>query len=177
MVDPPSVVPKTHSVAMTTARDAIVAFGAGHGALSVPVERRITQYLRQERFYAVGGFDRDENKVVRSCHSFDVQAGAWVEEAPMLKGRRGHGIALIDGDMWAVGGFDGYEMDSNDHRSCERFDHTTNTLAPTPSDLHKLAALVMCRTPSELCAKVSWDGTLGTSRASLLRQLAQTLWI
>ena len=48
MVDPPSVVPKTHSVAMTTARDAIVAFGAGHGGLSVPVERRITRYLRQE---------------------------------------------------------------------------------------------------------------------------------
>ena len=78
----------------------------------------------------------------------------------MLKGRRGHGIALLDGDMWAVGGFDGYKMDSNYHRSCERFDHTTNTLAPTPSDLHKLAALVMCRTPSELCAKASWDGTL-----------------
>ena len=70
IVDPPSVIPKTHSVAMATARDAIVAFGAGHGALSVPVERRITRYFWQERFYAVGGFDRDENKVVRNCRGY-----------------------------------------------------------------------------------------------------------
>ncbi len=51
----PMTAPKTHSDAKATARDAIVAYGAGHGVLSVPVERRITRYLRQERLYAVGG--------------------------------------------------------------------------------------------------------------------------
>ena len=37
--------PTTHSVALATTRNAIVAFGAGSGARSVPVERRIAQYL------------------------------------------------------------------------------------------------------------------------------------
>ena len=40
--------PKTHSVAKDTARDAIVAFGAGYSALLVPIKRRIEQYLGQE---------------------------------------------------------------------------------------------------------------------------------
>ena len=31
----------------TTIRDATVAFGAGHGALVVPIERRIVQYLQR----------------------------------------------------------------------------------------------------------------------------------
>ena len=36
-VDPPTA-PKTHSVAKTNARDAIVAFGAGYGVLSVVLQ-------------------------------------------------------------------------------------------------------------------------------------------
>ena len=45
--------PTPHSVALATVRDATVTFGAGYGALLVPVERRITQYLRQERLFVV----------------------------------------------------------------------------------------------------------------------------
>ena len=45
----PLTAPTTHSVAKITVRDAIVAFGAEHGALLVPVQRRIARYLRQER--------------------------------------------------------------------------------------------------------------------------------
>ena len=47
--------PMTHSVAKANVRDAIAAYGAGHGALYVPVERRIAQFLWQERLFAVGG--------------------------------------------------------------------------------------------------------------------------
>ena len=101
-VGPPTA-PKTHSVAKTNARDAIVAFGAGHGVLSLPVERRVALYLRQERLYAVGGSD-GADLPVRSCYSLDVEAGAWVAEAPMLKPRKFHGVAVFHGERWAVGG-------------------------------------------------------------------------
>ena len=36
----------TPNKAASTIRDATVAFGAGHGALLMPMERRIAQYLR-----------------------------------------------------------------------------------------------------------------------------------
>ena len=42
--------------AKATARDAIVAFGAGYNALSIPVERRFSRYLRSDHLYAVGGY-------------------------------------------------------------------------------------------------------------------------
>ena len=76
--------PKSHGDATSTVRDAIVTFGAGHGVLSVPVERRIARYLQQERLFAVGGID-NAKQVVRSCYSLDVVAGAWVAEAPLVK--------------------------------------------------------------------------------------------
>ena len=95
--------PKTHSDVKTNARDAIVAFGAGHGVLSLPVERRIALYLRQERLYAVGGSD-GADLPVRSCYSLDVEAGAWVAEAPMLEPRKSHGVAVLHGERWVVGG-------------------------------------------------------------------------
>ena len=98
----PMTAPKTHSDAKATARDAIVAYGAGHGVFSVPVER-ITRYLRQERLYAVGGRNVTD-QVVRDCHSLDVEAGAWVAEAPMLEGRSKHCLAVLGGGLWAVGG-------------------------------------------------------------------------
>ena len=55
----------TDRVALATTRDATVAFGAAYGALMapswcphdalmVPVERRITQYLREKRLCIVG---------------------------------------------------------------------------------------------------------------------------
>ena len=42
--------PFTHSLALARTRDATVAFGDGHGALDVPIERRIAQYLQRNRY-------------------------------------------------------------------------------------------------------------------------------
>ena len=116
--------PKTHSDVKTNARDAIVAFGAEHGALPIPVERRVARYLRQERLYAVGG-DDDTDKKVRSCYSLDVEAGAWVAEAPMLEGRSEHCLAVVHGELWAVGGRGNNDRDSI--HSVWHLDPTTNT--------------------------------------------------
>ena len=56
---------------VATIRDATVAFGAEYGALLVPVERRIVQYLQQHRLFVVGGLISDG----RSCHSLNAVAG------------------------------------------------------------------------------------------------------
>ena len=94
-----SVPPTTHSVALATIRDATVAFGAGYGALMVPVERRIVRYLRQQRLFFVSS-----SSYGSSCYSLDAVAGVWVEEAPMPEGRYEYGLCVLRGDLWAVGG-------------------------------------------------------------------------
>ena len=96
------VPPTTHSVALKNIRDVTVAFGAEYGALLVPVERRITHYLRQQRLYIVGGINSDG--VLCSCYSLDVVAGVWVQEAPMTKERKGFGLCVHRGDLLTVGG-------------------------------------------------------------------------
>ena len=48
-----------HIAAKATARDAIAAFGAGYGYLLEPVEWRVTDYLRKDYLYAIGGCDAD----------------------------------------------------------------------------------------------------------------------
>ena len=75
--------PTNHSVAKTNTRNAIVAFGVGYGVLRVPIERRVAQYLRQQRLFAVGGFTNTRS--TRACYSLDRVTNTWVAEAPMLE--------------------------------------------------------------------------------------------
>jgi len=144
----PITAPKTQSDAKATARDAIVAYGAGHGVLSVPVERRITRYLRQERLYAVGGYSAT-GQVVRECHSLDVEAGAWVAEAPMLESRNSHRLAVLRGELLAVGG---YDNDDGVLCSCERLDHLTNAWVRGPDMLTKRCSFGVVVLDGELWA-------------------------
>ena len=86
--------PKTHSVAKDTARDAIVAFGAGYSALLVPVERRIEQYLRQEQMYAVGGRDVGHN-ILATVECYNPATNVWTAVAQMTTARHCHGTATV----------------------------------------------------------------------------------
>ena len=88
-------------------RDAIVSFGAGYGVLLIPIERRIAQYLRPERLYAVGGRDGCDDdhqnpttNTSRICYSLDSAACAWVTEVPMITERGDHCLAMVRGDLW-----------------------------------------------------------------------------
>ena len=126
---PTPVPPTTHSVALATIRDATVAFGAEYGALMVPVERRITQYLRQQRLFVVGGRN-SVSGVLRTCYSLDVVAGVWVEETPMNEGRYDFGMCVLRGDLWAVGGLGRNEGSAL--RSCVRLDMATHTWVRGP---------------------------------------------
>ena len=98
---PTPVQPTTHSVALAAIRDATAAFGEAYGTLLVPVERRIAQYLRQQRLFVVGGSNGES--VLLTWYSLDAVAGVWVEEAPMAEGREDFALCVLRGDLWGVG--------------------------------------------------------------------------
>ena len=112
----PPTAPKTHSVAMTTARDAIVAFGAGHGVLSVPVERRIARYL-----------DCTLSVVpMTPTYSLDVEAGA---RDMVLR------LFVVSCGQWAVVAMMSHFpsiLGAVGCRTCEHLDHATNTWVQGP---------------------------------------------
>ena len=54
-----SMKPTPYIAAKSTARDAIVTFGAGYGFLLEPFEWRVTEYLQNDYLYAIGGEDAD----------------------------------------------------------------------------------------------------------------------
>ena len=112
--------PTPHIVAKAAARDAIVAFGAGYNALSIPVERRVARYLRSDHLYAVGG--HDSTRDLSSVECYDPSTNVWSVVAPMSTARAGHGVAGLGGFLYAVGGYDGtYQLSS-----VGRFDPSTN---------------------------------------------------
>ena len=111
-------------------RDAIISFGAGYGVLQVPVERRITQYLQQERLFAVGDYETFDGLrgceqtrcQTRVCFSYEVSFFGWEEErSDMLECRSDFGLVVFRGELWAVGGL-GDNPWKGSLRSCERLD-------------------------------------------------------
>jgi Kelch motif len=93
--------PTPHILAKATARNAIVAFGAGHGALSIPVERRVAQYLRKDHLYAVGGVDDDGTRL-SSVECYNPSTNVWSVVAPMSTARDGRGVAVLGGFLYVV---------------------------------------------------------------------------
>ena len=116
--------PTPHSIAKATVRDAIVAFAAGYDALSIPVERRVTLYLRKDLLYAVEGFDSQRYWASVVC--YDPATNVWLPVAPMTTARWVHGVAAHGGVIYAVGGRDRTSSLS----SVERFDPATNVWSP-----------------------------------------------
>ena len=147
--------PTTHSVALAITRDATVAFGAGYDALMVPIQRRMAQYLRQERLFVGGGcYDGglDSAGVFRSLsYSLDAVTSVWVEEA-ITEGRYGFGLCVFRGELWAVGGRDSYLGSGRSLRSCERFDLATNTWVRGPDMVTERAFLALGVLNGELWA-------------------------
>ena len=112
----PMTAPKTHSDAKATARDAIVAYGAGHGVLSVPVERRIARYL-----------DCTLSVVpMTPTYSLDVEAGA---RDMVLR------LFVVSCGQWAVVAMMSHFpsiLGAVGCRTCEHLDHATNTWVQGP---------------------------------------------
>ena len=118
-----------HIVAKATVRDAIVALGAEYGFLLEPVEWRVAEYLRYEHLYAVGGYDGQSFLSTVEC--FDPSTNVWSPVASMTTARDGHGVTVLGGLLYAVGGFDGYARSTLSTVEC--FDPSTNVWSPVAS--------------------------------------------
>uniref|UniRef100_UPI003467EE73 SAKe6DEref n=1 Tax=synthetic construct TaxID=32630 RepID=UPI003467EE73 len=74
--------------------------------------------------YAVGGYDGspDGHTHLNSVEAYDPERDEWHLVAPMNTRRSGVGVAVLNGHIYAVGGFDG-SPDGTDHlNSVERYD-------------------------------------------------------
>ena len=82
---------------------------------------------RDGNLYAVGG-ESDDGSRLRSAERYDPATNAWEAVAPMAVERSRPGVAVLDGKLYAVGGYD-----DGWFTSVERYDPTTNvweTVAP-----------------------------------------------
>ena len=96
------------------------------------------------KLYAVGGYNRDDNNddgYLSSVERYDPVTNAWEAVAPMATARQEHAVAVLDGKLYAVGGYDGGCLSS-----VERYDPATNAweeVAPMAAarDCHVMAVL------------------------------------
>ncbi|XP_056415999.1 kelch-like protein 35 [Hyla sarda] len=78
----------------------------------------------------------------RHVWMLNAQVNSWVKMASLNTNRRGHGMAALKGQIYAVGGFDGQKRLS----TVERYNSFTNTWTPVTSMLAAVssAAVVSC---------------------------------
>ena len=92
-----SMKPTPYIAAKATARDAIVTFGAGYGFLYEPIEWRVGEYLQNEFLYAIGGVDA-YGRTSSTVECYDASI------ASLTTARRYHGVIILGGFIYAVGG-------------------------------------------------------------------------
>ena len=67
------------------------------------------------QLWVVGGFNPDQ---LDSCEYLDAASNTWMAGPLMNTPRYNHGLAVLDGQLWAIGG--------DDLHSCERLDADSN---------------------------------------------------
>nr|7ONA_A Chain A, SAKe6AC [synthetic construct] len=80
------------------------------------------------RIYAVGGYDGspDGHTHLNSVEAYDPETDEWSFVAPMTTPRSGVGVAVLNGRIYAVGGYDG-SPDGHTHlNSVEAYDPETD---------------------------------------------------
>ena len=69
--------------------------------------------------------------ILDSCEYLDVASNTWMAYPPMITPCRNHGLAVLDGQLWAHSG--GCHSGSAAHQSCERLDATANAWVAAPT--------------------------------------------
>lgn len=81
--------------------------------------RKLTSYF----VYVIGGYDRVEERFLNTVDCYDTRDGVWLDVAPMKTARIRHGVATLDGMIYAVGG----QCDDDvSVRTVERYDPVSN---------------------------------------------------
>ena len=77
----------------------------------------------QRYIYIIGGYDRVEERFLNTVDCYDTAAEAWLSVAPMTTARIRHGVTVLDGMVYAVGG----QCDDDvSVRTVERYDPVAN---------------------------------------------------
>ncbi|CAB4025307.1 kelch 18 [Paramuricea clavata] len=77
----------------------------------------------QRYIYVIGGYDRVEERFLNTVDCFDTIAETWLNVAPMTTARIRHGVTVLDGMIYAVGG----QCDDDvSVRTVERYDPVAN---------------------------------------------------
>ena len=76
-----------------------------------------------DKLYAAGGINDDGFGILSSVERYDPATNAWEAVAPLATERMNHGVAVLDGKLYAVGG---YNDDDDFLSSVERYDPATN---------------------------------------------------
>lgn len=67
-------------------------------------ERTKPRKLTRRLIYVIGGYDRVEEKFLNTVDCYDTINDLWLSVAPMATARIRHGVTVLDGMIYAVGG-------------------------------------------------------------------------
>ena len=76
----------------------------------------------RDQLWAVGGANKPGvERAVSSCEFLDVASNTWMVGPSMNNPRHSHSLAVLNGELWAVGGCPEESL-----LSCDRLDAATN---------------------------------------------------
>ena len=111
--------------------------------------------------YAVGGYSRNEggrwsdSHSLSTVHCYNTYNDEWVDVAPMTSARSGHGVCVVNGLVYAIGG----ENDSLIFDSGEVYDAAQNTwTAIAPMTVPRCGLGVVC-VDEDIYAIGGWVGS------------------
>ncbi|GBP46686.1 Ring canal kelch homolog [Eumeta japonica] len=103
-------------------------------------------------------------KAIRHAESLDLEESRWRPVAEMLTRRCRAGLAVVEGRVYAVGGFNGTLR----VRSVDVYDPTTDTWSFGPSMRARRSTLGVAVLEHQIYAVGGFDGTTGLSSAEVL---------
>eukprot|EP00746_Dinoflagellata_sp_MGD_P050011 gnl/MRDRNA2_/MRDRNA2_224738_c0_seq1.p1 gnl/MRDRNA2_/MRDRNA2_224738_c0~~gnl/MRDRNA2_/MRDRNA2_224738_c0_seq1.p1 ORF type:complete len:176 (+),score=26.52 gnl/MRDRNA2_/MRDRNA2_224738_c0_seq1:77-529(+) len=72
-----------------------------------------------DKLYAIGGLNCQEDEVLDSVEVFDPSTGLWSSLPPMRAAREGHAAVAIDSKLYVIGGWDMASTEVFDPKSGE----------------------------------------------------------
>jgi len=112
--------------------------------LPVPRSEMAWAAERDGKLHLVGGYG--EQRVDRKYHQvYDPAADRWLEAAPLPRGANHVGVAVVEGRLYAIGGF--VEQNRRPHEECFVFDFDQGGETGRPGRFADVAGPVTASTP------------------------------
>ena len=122
--------------------------------------------------YVVGGETSPGRSTVGSVDQFDPVKNTWTELAPMEKGRRGIGVGILNGLLFAVGGSDGISA----LRLVECYDPHTNSWRRVADKKEERSSVAAIGLGEYLYAVGGYDGIMSCLKTVERYDHANDVW-